>query len=381
MARATPAIGQAAAIGMALTAAKVRATKPYALRARRRQGPPAASTQARPTAINLRWAVERVMAAYDQVGLTSQRRMATPSPPRPAEADVDRLRGDRRSRASGVVWAWSCCPGPKTPTLHILTHCNTGPPAGGQLGTGSLSPSRPRTDEGRDLEVFVDETWLNLQGARLTTCKLAQAGVPTKTRRRRRGTWMARGEGPLRRRPPRRPDRRPPATLPTKAGTYTLAVLAASHRISSLVAAPISTVDLATPTGILSPPRNALTMGLPYVRGTRFSSPDTEVRNPVGPTSRPRAQLITAIVTDEGAFRAPFEESRAGAGGAAAASPGGRESGRRRCSAAAHSRRVRAGPHRNRRPPRPLRPRPRPGRPADGQRRRRPAFGCAGLTL
>ncbi len=304
--RGAPAIGQAAAIGMALTAAKVRATKPYARRATLR-GAASGLIQARPTAVNLRWAVERVMAAYDRVGdLTEDGDAVAAAMRAEADAIVFEATEDHGRLAS---FGLELLPQPEGRPLRILTHCNTGPLACGQFGT-ALGIVQAAHYEGRDLEVFVDETRPYLQGARLTTWELAQAGVPHRLIPDvAAGHLMARGEvdvvivGA---------DRiAANGDTANKVGTYTLAVLAARHGIPFYVAAPMSTVDLATPDGDAIPIEERPANEVLYVRGTRVAPPDTEVRNPSFDVTP--AELITAIVTDEGALRAPFEDSLADA--------------------------------------------------------------------
>ena len=130
--RGAPAIGQAAAIGMALTAEKMRASRPYARRATLR-GSANALINSRPTGVNLRWAVERLMARYDEIGDLSEDGDAIADALR-AEADADRLRGDHRPRPDGRLRPRDP-PSPEGRPVQILTHCNTGPLAGGQFGT------------------------------------------------------------------------------------------------------------------------------------------------------------------------------------------------------------------------------------------------------
>ena len=130
--RGAPAIGQVAAIGLAMTADRVRATRPYARRATLR-GAANALIQSRPTAVNLRWAVERLMARYEAIGDLSE--------------DGDAIADAMRAEADAIVFeattttaAWRPsasrpCRAPRRTTVRILTHCNTGPLACGQFGT------------------------------------------------------------------------------------------------------------------------------------------------------------------------------------------------------------------------------------------------------
>jgi methylthioribose-1-phosphate isomerase len=92
-----------------------------------------------------------------------------------------------------------------------------------------------------------------------------------------------------------------------KLGTYTLAVLAARHRIPFVVCAPLSSVDLATPDGAAIPIEDRVADEVTLIRGVRIAPPGTAVRNPSFDVTP--AELISAIVTEEGALRAPYEEA------------------------------------------------------------------------
>lgn len=297
--RGAPAIGQVAAIGMALTGARARTTRPYARRATLR-GAANALINSRPTAVNLRWAVERVMAAYDAVGDLSEDGDAIATAMR-AEADtiVFETTEDHGRLATFGLEALVF---PEEGPLRILTHCNTGPLACGQFGT-ALGVVQAAHHAGRAVHVWVDETRPYLQGARLTTWELAQAGVPhTLIPDVAAGHLMARGEvdavivGA---------DRiAANGDTANKVGTYTLAVLAQRHGIPFYVAAPMSTVDLGTPDGAAIPIEERKPVEVLEVRGVRIAPPDTEVRNPSFDVTP--ADLITGIVTDEGIIRGPF---------------------------------------------------------------------------
>jgi methylthioribose-1-phosphate isomerase len=302
--RGAPAIGAVAAIGLAITAHKARTTRPYARRATLR-GASNALINARPTAVNLRWAVERVMAAYVAVGDLSEDGDAIADAMR-AEADtiVFETTEDHGRLASIGLDALEF---PEDRPLRILTHCNTGPLACGQFGT-ALGVVQAAHHAGRAVHVWVDETRPYLQGARLTTWELAQAGVPhTLIPDVAAGHLMARGEvdvvivGA---------DRiAANGDVANKVGTYTLAVLAARHGIPFYVAAPISSVDLTAPDGAAIPIEERKAIEVLYVRGVRIAPPDTEVRNPSFDITP--AELVTGIATEEGMIRAPFEAALA----------------------------------------------------------------------
>jgi methylthioribose-1-phosphate isomerase len=299
--RGAPAIGQAAAIGLALTANRLRTTKPYARRATLR-GAANALINARPTAVNLRWAVERVMAAYLAVGDLSE--------------DGDAIAEAMRAEADAIVFEATTDHGrlatfglealefPTDRPLRILTHCNTGPLACGQFGT-ALGVVQAAHHAEKPVEVWVDETRPYLQGARLTAWELAQAGVPhTLIPDVAAGHLMSRGEVDVVLVGADRVAAN--GDTANKVGTYTLAVLAARHGIPFYVCAPLSSVDLATPDGDAIPIEERPADEVLQVRGVTIAPPDTDVRNPAFDVTP--AELITGVVTEEGVVRAPFAE-------------------------------------------------------------------------
>ena len=305
--RGAPAIGQVGAIGLTLTADKARTTRPYARRATFR-GAAKTLINARPTAVNLRWAVERVMAAYEAVGDLSEDGDAIADAMR-AEADtiVFETTEDHGRLALSGLDALDAIGFPEDRPLRILTHCNTGPLACGQYGT-ALGVVQAAHHGGRAVHVWVDETRPYLQGARLTAWELAQAGVPhTLIPDVAAGHLMANGEvdvvlvGA---------DRiAANGDTANKVGTYTLAVLAGRHSIPFFVAAPISTVDLGTPDGSAIPIEERKANEVLFVRGVSIAPPDTDVRNPAFDVTP--ADLITGFVSDEGVIRVPFAEGLA----------------------------------------------------------------------
>jgi methylthioribose-1-phosphate isomerase len=302
--RGAPAIGQVAAIGLAITASKLLTTRPYARRATLR-GAANALRNSRPTAVNLRWAVDRVMGAYEAVGDLSE--------------DGDAIAAAMRAEADAIVfeatedhgrlaaYGRDILPYPDGRSLRVLTHCNTGPLACGQFGT-ALGVVQAAHYAERPLHVWVDETRPYLQGARLTAWELAQAGVPhTLIPDVAAGHLMAGGEvdvivvGA---------DRiAANGDTANKVGTYTLAVLAARHRIPFYIAAPMSSVDLATADGSDIPIEERKAIEVLQFRGVRIAPPDTDVRNPAFDVTP--AELITGIITDEGVLTAPYGVSLA----------------------------------------------------------------------
>jgi methylthioribose-1-phosphate isomerase len=297
--RGAPAIGQVAAIGLALTAHHARKAKPFARRAMIRGGA-SALKQSRPTAVNLAWAVDRILARYEAVG--------------DLDDDGDMIADALRAEADAIVletttnhgrladFGLAEMPAPDDRPLRILTHCNTGPLACGQFGT-ALGVVQALHHQGRELKVWVDETRPYLQGARLTTWELAQAGVPhTLIADVAAGHLLARGEvdvvlvGA---------DRiAGNGDTANKIGTYTLAVLAALHGVPFYVCAPLNSVDLATTSGADIDIEEREPDEIVRVHGQPIAPDGTDALNPAFDVTP--ADLITAIVTEEGVLRPPF---------------------------------------------------------------------------
>jgi methylthioribose-1-phosphate isomerase len=297
--RGAPAIGQAAAVGLALTARRVRSTKPYARRATLR-GAANALVNSRPTAVNLRWAVDRVMARYLEIGELSDEGDAIADAMR-AEAETMIYEATTDHGRMADVGLGLLPAAPDRP-LQVLTHCNTGPLGCGQFGT-ALGVVQAAHHAGREIHVWVDETRPHLQGARLTAWELAQAGVPhTLVADSAAGSLMRAGEvdvvlvGA---------DRiAANGDTANKVGTYALAVLAARHGIPFYVCAPLSTVDLATPDGDAIPIEERPAREILEFHGRRVAPPDTIARNPSFDVTP--ADLLTGIVTEEGVLTAPY---------------------------------------------------------------------------
>jgi methylthioribose-1-phosphate isomerase len=298
--RGAPAIGQAAAIGLAITAWKIRNTKPYARRATLR-GASNALINARPTAVNLRWAVDRVMARYEELGELSEDGEAIAVAMR---AEADRIVFEATTDHGRLAeFGLAALPVPVDRPLRILTHCNTGPLACGQFGT-ALGVVQVAHHAGREIHVWVDETRPYLQGARLTAWELQQAGVPhTLIPDVAAGSLMRAGEvdvvlvGA---------DRiAANGDTANKVGTYPLAVLAARHGIPFYVCAPLSSVDVETPDGDAIPIEERSADEVLEFRGVRIAPAGTTARNPAFDVTP--GDLLAGVVTEEGVLTAPFE--------------------------------------------------------------------------
>jgi len=297
--RGAPAIGQVAAIGMALSAERARETLPYARRAIIR-GAAAALRASLPTAVNLGWAVDRMMARYEAAGdLDDDGGMIADAMRDEADRIVAEATTDHGRLAE---FGLAVLPVKDFGPLRILTHCNTGPLACGQFGT-ALGIVQAAHHAGREVSVWVDETRPYLQGARLTAWELEQAGVPhTLIPDVAAGSLMRRGEvdvvivGA---------DRvAANGDTANKVGTYPLSVLAARHGIPFLVCAPTSSIDLDTEDGdgieIEERPADEVLL----IRGVSIAPAGTNVRNPAFDVTP--AELISGIVTEEGVVSAPY---------------------------------------------------------------------------
>jgi methylthioribose-1-phosphate isomerase len=304
--RGAPAIGQAAAYGLALTALRGAELKPFARRATIRAAATALRT-ARPTAANLAWAVERMLARMEAVGSLEDDGAIIAAALR-AEADAICAEA---TRDHGLLAEYGLArlPTPLDRPLHVLTHCNTGPLACGQFGT-AMGVVQAAVHAGRAIHVHVDETRPYLQGARLTAWELEQAGVPyTLMADSAAGALLASGAidavlvGA---------DRvAANGDTANKIGTYPLAALAARHRVPFYVCAPLSSVDLETADGPAIPIEERTPTEILEFGGVRIAPPGAMVWNPAFDVTP--ADLISAIVTEEGALVAPFGRALAAA--------------------------------------------------------------------
>ena len=310
--RGAPAMGQAAAIGLALSAGRMTEAGAFARRATIR-GTANALNNARPTAANVRWAVQRLLDRFEAIGdLSADGALVASVFREEAEAIVAEAAADHERLAT-----FGLAELPETPDrpLELLTHCNTGPLACGQFGT-ALGVVQAAIHAGRAVHVYVDETRPYLQGARLTAWELAQAGVPHTVITDSAAGWIL-------------STRTIDAVLvgadrvaangdfANKIGTYPLAVLARRHGVPFYACAPMSSVDLETPDGSAIQIELRTGEEITAIRGVAITPPGTDVVNPAFDVTP--AELITAIVTDVGVLRPPFGPALAGAAAAVAA--------------------------------------------------------------
>jgi methylthioribose-1-phosphate isomerase len=291
--RGAPLLGITAGYGMAVAAERSSArTAAALLKDLRRAGE--LLVRSRPTAVNVAWAVRRVLAVaegFADEGPRAVRRAVL------REAHLIAREDEASCRAIGLAGA-DLLPD----HANVLTHCNTGALATGGWGTAQgIIVAAHRA--GKAPHVWVDETRPVLQGARLTAWELQRLGIPmTLQADTAAGSLMAEGGVDV---VVVGADRiAANGDVANKIGTYPLAVLARHHRIPFYVAAPLSTVDPATPSGadIVVEERRAIEVTSPLGRA---SAPrGTRVRNPAFDVTP--ARLVTAIVTDRGVVRPPF---------------------------------------------------------------------------
>jgi methylthioribose-1-phosphate isomerase len=290
--RGAPAIGLAAAYGMALAAV----CSPEALPALRVTLDEAAVTlkAARPTAVNLFWAVDRMLKRLADPTLDC---VATVREALVAEAqaiDAENLQMDLAIARHAF---------PLIPDgANIYHHCNTGPLATGGYGT-ALGTIRYAHEQGKRVHVFVDETRPRLQGARLTAWELQQMGVPF--------TVVPDGaSGHIMRTQPVALcvvgcDRvAANGDTANKIGTYNLALAARAHGVPFYVVGPTSTVDVATPTGDAIPIEARSADEMAYISGVPVTPAGAAVANPAFDVTP--AAYITGIITEKGVAYPPF---------------------------------------------------------------------------
>jgi methylthioribose-1-phosphate isomerase len=299
--RGAPAIGVAAAMGIALGMRRSSATgtRQFATEFQKLCDLMAAT---RPTAVNLFWAIERMKrvfseAARDGCSVDEIKERLAGEARRIHDEDVEGC------RAMGAFGA-SLVPD----SARILTHCNAGALATAGYGT-ALGVIRAAAEQGKRVAVFADETRPFLQGARLTAWELVKDGIDTTViTDNMAGAMMRLGHVDL---VVVGADRiAANGDVANKIGTYAVAVLAREHGIPFYVAAPLSTIDLATPDGSRIPIEERSDREVTHVGSSRLTPEGARIRNPAFDVTP--ARFVSAIITERGIARPPFAESLAG---------------------------------------------------------------------
>jgi methylthioribose-1-phosphate isomerase len=288
--RGAPAIGGAAAMGVALGV--VRRNAPF-------DEVCATLAATRPTAVNLFWAIDRMKRLHAALQGRPEEEIRARMV---AEAQAIREEDIAVCRAIGRHGA-PLVPGGKT----VLTHCNAGALATAGYGT-ALGVIRAAVEAGKKIDVFADETRPFLQGARLTAWELIEDGIPTTIiTDNMAGHFLKSGRigcvvvGA---------DRiAANGDVANKIGTYSVAVLAKENGVPFYVAAPVSTLDLTLDSGDRIPIEQRPAMEVTHVFGVPVAAEGAAVENPAFDVTPHR--YVTAIITERGVARAPYTESLA----------------------------------------------------------------------
>jgi methylthioribose-1-phosphate isomerase len=288
--RGAPAIGVAAAMGVALGV--VRRNAPF-------DEVCATLAATRPTAVNLFWAIDRMKRLHAALQGRPEEEIRARMV---AEAQAIREEDIAVCRAIGRHGA-PLVPGGKT----VLTHCNAGALATAGYGT-ALGVIRAAVEAGKKIDVFADETRPFLQGARLTAWELIEDGIPTTIiTDNMAGHFLKSGRigcvvvGA---------DRiAANGDVANKIGTYSVAVLAKENGVPFYVAAPVSTLDLTLDSGDRIPIEQRPALEVTHVFGVPVAAEGAAVENPAFDVTPHR--YVTAIITERGVARAPYTESLA----------------------------------------------------------------------
>jgi methylthioribose-1-phosphate isomerase len=297
--RGAPAIGVSAAMGIALGAKNSKATNVGEFKREFDQICDVIG-KTRPTAVNLFWAIRRMQKKFDILHTLSV-----------AEIKQALIEESQRMHAEDI--AANQAMGRHGATLMpneggVLTHCNAGALATAGYGT-ALGVIRAAVEQGKKIHVYADETRPFLQGSRLTAWELMKDGIPTTViSDNMAGAMMKQGKiGAI----VVGADRvAANGDVANKIGTYTIAILAKEHGIPFYVAAPISTVDLATLDGSKIPIEQRNAREVTHIAGRQMVPNGVSIENPAFDVTP--AKYVTAIITERGIARAPYEQSLRG---------------------------------------------------------------------
>ena len=294
--RGAPAIGVAAAMGIALGVQQSTATDVSSLRNEfgricRTIG------ETRPTAVNLFWAIRRMQQKFESVASEGVHQIKISLVD---EAQHMLLEDIAANQAMGRHGA-TLMPG----SGGVLTHCNAGALATCGYGT-ALGVIRAAIDSGKKLHVFADETRPFLQGSRLTAWELMKDGIQTTVIADNMAGAMMR-QGKIQAVVVGADRIAANGDVANKIGTYSVAVLAREHGIPFYVAAPWSTVDMNTATGEQIPIEQRSHKEVTHHAGRQVAPDGVLVENPAFDVTPNK--YVTAIVTERGIARSPFSES------------------------------------------------------------------------
>jgi len=294
--RGAPAIGVAAAMGIALGVKNSKAETVGELKRELDQICDVIG-KTRPTAVNLFWAIGRMQEKFERLRI------------RPI-GQIKQALVEESQRMHAEDIAANQAMGRHGATLMpsaggVLTHCNAGALATAGYGT-ALGVIRAAVEQGKKIHVYADETRPFLQGSRLTAWELMKDGIPTTViSDNMAGAMMKQGKiGAI----VVGADRiAANGDVANKIGTYTIAVLAKEHNIPFYVAAPISTVDLACPNGDEIPIEQRNAREVTHIAGKQMVPDGVAVENPAFDVTP--AKYVSAIITERGVARAPYADS------------------------------------------------------------------------
>jgi methylthioribose-1-phosphate isomerase len=294
--RGAPAIGVAAAMGIALGVRDAKVSTVTELRQVfgaicRTMG------ETRPTAVNLFWAIRRMQRKFEDLSNMPLAVLKTEMVLEAKRIHLEDIAANQAMGRFGAVLMPS--------EGGVLTHCNAGALATAGYGT-ALGVIRAAVESGKNIHVFADETRPFLQGSRLTAWELMKDGIDTTViSDNMAGAMMAQGKikavvvGA---------DRiAANGDVANKIGTYTVAVLAKEHGIPFYVAAPWSTIDLETADGSQIPIEQRNPREVTHMAGKQLTPDNVHIENPAFDVTPSR--YVTGIITDRGVAKAPYNES------------------------------------------------------------------------
>jgi len=290
--RGAPAIGCAAAYGVAMEAERLRSLEPPAFASALNHAIEILAAS-RPTAVNLFWALKRMRVKWDSLKANSPGEIADVLLEEAHEILAEDIRINRKMGAFGAELL--------ADGARVLTHCNAGALATAGHGT-ALGVIRSAVEAGKRISVIADETRPFLQGARLTAWEMVQENIPvTLITDNMAGFMMSQGEvdavvvGT---------DRvAANGDVANKIGTYMVAVLARRHNIPFYVACPLSTIDMSIADGRGIPIEERDASEVTGFREAQWAAQGVKVRNPAFDVTP--AELVTALITEKGLVLAP----------------------------------------------------------------------------
>ena len=294
--RGAPALGVAAAMGIALGAKQSRATDGKSLRPEIQEISRTIS-ETRPTAVNLFWGIRRMQDKFESVAAQNIEQIKSALIAEAQQMYLEDIAANQAMGRNGAMLMPA--------SGGVLTHCNAGALATCGYGT-ALGVIRAAVESGKKIHVFADETRPFLQGARLTAWELMKDGIPTTVIADNMAAAMMR-QGKVKAAVVGADRIAANGDVANKIGTYGVAVLAREHGIPFYVAAPWSTVDLNTSTGDQIPIEQRSPREVTHHGGRQMAPDGVQVENPAFDVTPNK--YVTAIITERGIARAPYSES------------------------------------------------------------------------